>query len=57
MSGGTWDERGGALIVGEVQYAGDGDIFLDIRLSILFFPPLNTRTSPGVVASPSLFPN
>ena len=46
MSAGSWDETGGVLAAGGVQYAGDGNISLDIRLSTTFFPPLRVpRTS------------
>ena len=57
MSAGSWDETGGVLAAGGVQYAGDGNISLDIRLSTPFFPPLGPRTSLRGVASPSLLPN
>ena len=58
MSAGSWDETGGVIAAGGgVQYAGDGNISLVIRLSTPFFPPLGPRTSPRGVASPSLLPN
>ena len=57
MSAGSWDETGGVLAGGGVQYAGDGNMSLDIRLSTPFFLPLGPRTSPRGVASPSLLLN